>query len=438
MTGDADHREVRGRVADVVVMRATKRAPEVGDEVDLPVDRILLDGTMAARMLEDVRSEKTSDGDKGRLGFHKAQRFVIVPDAGQAPDEARRVRDFARKHSLSLQLEPQTCGEPAVVAADLGLVSSDDVVMGAWRDVGSLGGLGCVTLPADRLQLAKLATAKRVSYRAPRARVVRVEGRLPRWLGPFDLALAVVEAFGGFAPLAGQVVEFCGDTIDALTVPERMALCSTLAQISVAGVVAPDAATDVWLRARVAADAVEARGNDAGRRRLERRVAARQRDDRSATGEPDLVLDARRVVPRMVAPVKAARITPIDAHKPTPVSHVVLTGRVDDLRVYSEVARERRVKRGVHVAWIPASQRTLLHAIEEGLVTDLLRSGATLLPPGAPPPPLATGERRATTRAFAEDDVLVGPAMAASSALGGVVVDPETMRRQQPRSSRRV
>lgn len=439
MTTGSDHREAKGRVADLLVKRVTKRAPAVGDELEVPIDRVLLDGSMAYHMLQDVRSQQRGP-DAGRVAYHRVQRFVIVGGGDQPRDEQRRVIDFARKHSLALQLDPQSTGEPSVVATDLGLITSEDIVMGAWRDVGSLGGLGCLVLPADRLQLATIATTKRSSYRAPRTRTVRVDGRLPRWIGPFDVALAAVDAFGGFASLAGQVVEFCGDTITAMTIPERMRLCGALAQLGVAGVVAPDDSTEVWLRARSSQQdgAVDTRGTDAGRRRLERRVAARERDGADAVGEVDLELDARRVGPRMVAPVKAGRITPIDPRKPVTVTHVVITGRVDDLRVYSDVARERRVKRGVSVAWIPASHRTLLHAIEEGLVTDLLRSGGTLLPPGARPEELGQGDRRATTRAFDGQDVLVSPAMAASSALAGHVVDPETMRRQQPRSSRSV
>ncbi len=438
MTDEVDTIEAKGRLADVLVMRAVKRAPPVGSKVELPVDRILLDGPTAYQMLTDLREEQRG-ADKARLGFHKAQRFVIVAGAAQPRDDQRRVVDFARKHSLAVQLEAQVAGDPSVVAVDLGLVHSDDVVMGSWREVGSLGGLGCLVLPATRHELTNIAGAKRTTYPVPHTCTVSIEGRIPRWLGPFDVALATFEECGGLAALAGKVVEFCGDTVDAMSVPERMMLCGTLAQLGVTGMVAPDESTNVWLRARSPrVDGDEVRGTDSGRRRLERRVAARERDGKDALGEIDVTINARRLVPRMVSPVKSARVIPIDVRKPVTVSHVVLTGRVDSLRIYSEVARERRVKRGVHVAWIPASQRTLLHAIEEGLVTDLLRSGGTLLPPGSRPEDLGQGDRRATTHAFDGEDVLVSPAMAASSALAGHVVDPETMRRQQPRSTRPV
>jgi hypothetical protein len=117
-----------------------------------------------------------------------------------------------------------------------------------------------------------------------------------------------------------------------------------------------------------------------------------------------------------------------------------LGGRIEELRAAAEVLRERNVARGITLGVVPASQRTLLHAVDEGLAADFLRAGAVLLPPGSVPPPPASGECRviALPGSAAPGDIQAGPAVAAASAVAGWLTDPESMRRSVQRDSRHV
>ena len=52
------------------------------------------------------------------------------------------------------------------------------------------------------------------------------------------------------------------------------------------------------------------------------------------------------------------------------------SGRVEDLRVAAEVLRGRQVKPGFQLHVVPTSQEIMRQAAEEGIITDLIASGA--------------------------------------------------------------
>ena len=117
------------------------------------------------------------------------------------------------------------------------------------------------------------------------------------------------------------------------------------------------------------------------------------------------------------------------------VDEVVVAGSLTVLREAADVIRERRIQPGLRFYVLPASRRTLLHAVEEGLISAYLRAGAILLPAGGTAHETDRGERRVATVATTPRDILAGPAVAAASAICGRLADPEVMRREHRRTS---
>ena len=259
----------------------------------------------------------------------------------------------------------------------------------------------------------------------PASRAVRLTGRLPRWVSGFDLAVAVLAACGGTDAIRGQVVQFCGEGTAGLTLPERLLLCATLAAAGVAAVVPPDERTATWLAARrqgasppLPAPADAAEGPELPLKRV--RLAA--------------------LPEGWGGPVRMLGDGQDEAQRPLRLEAAYLGGRIEELRAAAEVLRERNVARGLTLGVIPASQRALLHALDEGLGADFLRAGAVLLPPGSVVPPAARGEPRvvALPGGAMPGDILAGPTVAAASAVAGWLADPEGMRRSIRRDSRHV
>ena len=105
-----------------------------------------------------------------------------------------------------------------------------------------------------------------------------------------------------------------------------------------------------------------------------------------------------------------------------------------------DVLKDKRVKKGIRCIVFPGTQKIYLEAIEEGIVQDLIKSGAVVSTPTCGPclgghmGILAKGERAISTtnRNFVgrmghvESEVyLSSPAVAAASAITGKITDPE-------------
>lgn len=134
---------------------------------------------------------------------------------------------------------------------------------------------------------------------------------------------------------------------------------------------------------------------------------------------------------------------PIDEIEEIVVDQVVIgsctNGRIEDLRVAASVLEGRKVKKGLRVIIIPATQKIYLQAMEEGLIKTFIEAGAIVSTPTCGPclggymGILAAGERcvSTTNRNFVgrmghidSEIYLASPAVAAASAITGKISSP--------------
>jgi 3-isopropylmalate/(R)-2-methylmalate dehydratase large subunit len=377
-------------------------------------DCVLLDDASAA---EVVSAHRALD----RVAVKRAERFLWVPGASDSEVDPAPLVEFARRHRLPLPFDPYHAGRLSTVAGEVGAVGSDDVVVSMNPEAGALGGLGAVVMKTDAASLSGLMIGRPVDVAVPPTRVVHVTGRLPRWASAFDLALAVLDAVGSEVAM----LELRGDTLVNLPVPERLELCGALACAGWPALVPPDEATALWLQAR-RPGAPGAKLPAEGDAPLPLTTAE----------EPDLELNAAKAVPRvLLGGWSGRRVRPEDDSRPVGV--VVLGGPLESLRAAALTLRERNVRPGLQLCVLPGSQRTLLHAIEEGLAADLVRAGALLLPPGSRPPVPRSGQQRLSTLPESRDATLCSPGVAAASAAMGVLTHPESLNRMRREGRRR-
>jgi 3-isopropylmalate/(R)-2-methylmalate dehydratase large subunit len=309
-----------------------------------------------------------------------------------------------------------------------------------------------------------LATQTLVQKRSMNFRI-RLEGRLPKGVGPKDLILAVIGRIGT-AGGTGCALEFAGPVVRALSMEGRMTLCNMAIEAGArTGMVAPDETTFAYLEGRPMAPA----GPDWDAAVASWRTLA---GDPDARFDRELVLEADGIEPQVTwgtNPEMVASIlgrAPVPAQAPTPgaaaqaeqaltymgiapgqplrelaVDAVFIgsctNGRIEDLRQAAAVLKGRRVAPGVRVLVVPGSGLVKAQAEAEGLDAVFREAGCQWREPGCSmclgmnEDRLAPGERCASTsnRNFEGRQGrlgrthLVSPGMAAAAALAGRLAD---------------
>jgi len=199
------------------------------------------------------------------------------------------------------------------------------------------------------------------SIRVPETMKIILEGVLQDGVYAKDLSLWIIGMLGS-AGANYMSIEFHGGGIKTLSVSERMTLANLASEMGAKNAVFPadevleehlgERLTGVWA--------------DAGARYVR-----------------EIEIDLNEVYPLVAAPhhvdnvIGLAEVAGEEVHQG--LIGTCTNGRLDDLREAAEVLKGKKVKEGFQLHVIPASRAIYLQAIEEGLISVFLASGANVL-----------------------------------------------------------
>jgi len=269
-----------------------------------------------------------------------------------------------------------------------------------------------------------LATGQ-IWLRVPHSLRIVVNGALPDRVTTKDVILYII----GDLRADGadyRSVEFGGETVRGMTIASRMVLTNMAAEMGAKNaVVEPDEVTRAWLQGRV------------------RHGYGEVHADPDATYERVITYDVSELAPQVARPHTVDNVVPVAAVAGTLINQALVgtctNGRLEDLAAAADILRGKRIAQGVRLLVLPASREILLAAIEQGIISDLVAAGATLLNPGCGPclgahegcmapgeVTISTANRNFKGRMGSKEafTYLASPATVAASALSGVITDP--------------
>jgi len=154
--------------------------------------------------------------------------------------------------------------------------------------------------------------------------------------------------------------------------------------------------------------------------------------------------DVSAIEPQVALPHSPANAKPVSQVGNIKIDQAVIgsctNGRLDDLRVTAQILKGKKVHPRVRCIIIPGSQQVYLDALVEGLIEIFIRARAVVSTPTCGPclgghmGVLADGERciSTTNRNFVgrmgspkSEVYLSNPAVAAASAIAGMITSPE-------------
>ncbi len=392
-------------------------------------------------------------------------RIAAMPDAGGARQVsylAENCRDFGIE---LLDILDKRQGIEHVIAPEQGFILPGMVIAAGDSHTTTYGALGAFGFGIGTSEIEHLLASQTLVYKRLKSLRVTVDGELAPGLTSKDVIMALIGQIGA-SGATGYAIEFCGSTIDALSVEARMTICNMAVEAGARGAfMAPDEKVFSYLKGKPRAPQGELwdRGVEKWRE---------LRSDPGAVFDREIHLDASGLEPMVTWGTSPDQAAAIGARVPDPhtisdpilrqdmrralnymgleagmalsdivISHAFIgsctNARIEDLRDAASVVRGQRVSEHVRAMIVPGSSEVRAQAEAEGLAQIFLDAGFEWRQSGCSmclamnDDVLAPGDRCAssTNRNFegrqgaGARTHLMSPAMVAAAAISGRLTD---------------
>jgi 3-isopropylmalate/(R)-2-methylmalate dehydratase large subunit len=358
----------------------------------------------------------------------------VPAESPKTASNQKKVREFvgAQRVAKFHDIRGDTGGICHQILPESGYVRPGSVVVGTDSHTTSHGALGAFAFGIGATEMASVwALGSVLNVEVPPTIKVVVTGRFKKFIGPKDLILHLI----GTITAQGanfKVLEFHGPTIRKMTTSGRLVLCNMAVEAgATAGIVPADEETKRYLR------------HEAGvRDEVEGLVP-----DKDAAYEKVIELNISALEPQIACPHTVDNVKPIAEVAGRKVNQVVIgsctNGRLDDLEIAAKIIKDKTVAANTRMLVFPASGKIYRQALGKGYIGAFMKAGAVVMNPGCGPclgvheGALGDGEvaLSTTNRNFKgrmgnpnSEVYLCSPAVAAASALTGVITDPRRRR----------
>lgn len=408
-------------IAEKILSQKSGKEVQAGDIAEASVDYV---------MVNDITGPAAFDEFEGLCAPLMRDKVVLIPDHYvpnkdvASAKQAKRMRDFARKHGVEHYYEIGTGGVCHQLMIEEGFAAPGRLIVGADSHTCSYGALGAFATGIGSTEAATVFARGVLWFKTPESMRFTVDGKLGRHVMGKDVILTIIGDIGVEGALY-RSMEVDGTSISELTLSDRVTISNMGIEAGAkACIVPPDDKVHDYLSGRVRGS-YEAVTSDA-----------------DATFSEEREYDGASIVPVVAKPHLPSNVVPA-SEVGVEIDQAYLgsctNGRIEDLRVAAEILRNRKVKNGVRMIVVPATKRVMEQAIEEGLVKTFMDAGAFVSGPtcgaclGGYMGVLAPGEVcvSSTNRNFVgrmgdndSEVYLASPAVVAASAVTGRIVDP--------------
>ncbi len=394
-----------------------------GKEIGIKIDQTLTQdatGTMAylefeAMGIPRVRTERSVayiDHNTLQSGFENA-------------DDHRFIGSVAKKHGIYFsrpgngichQVHLERFGVPGKT-----LIGSD-----SHTPTG--GGLGMIAIGAGGLDVAVAMGGGAYYITYPEIVKVNLIGKLSPWVAAKDVILEVLRILsvkGG----VGKVIEYCGEGVKTLSVPERATITNMGAELGATTSIFPsDEITRDFLRAQKRED-----------------VWTELKADADAVYDKEITINLSELAPMLACPHSPDNIKSVSEIEGMKIDQVCIgsctnSSLLDMLKV-AYILDGKTVHPDVSLSIAPGSKQVLNMISQNGALAKMIDAGARILESACGPCigmgqspnsggiSLRTFNRNFEGRSGTKDGqiYLVSPEVAAASAVAGVLVDPRKL-----------
>lgn len=354
----------------------------------------------------------------------------VPAESSKTATNQKKIREFVAQQGISKfhDIRGDQGGICHQILPENGYVRPGYVVVGTDSHTTSHGALGAFSFGIGATEMASVwALGTVLNVEVPGTIKVVVRGEFPPLVGPKDLILYLIGQISAEGANF-KVIEFHGPTIQHMPTSGRLVICNmTVEAGATSGIVPPDEETIQYLR------------KEAGLRGKIKTFGP----DPDAIYDRTIEIDVSTLTPQIACPHTVDNVKPISDVEGKKINQIVIgsctNGRLDDIEIAARLLAGKKVSRSVRMLVFPASARIYRQALKKGYVAKLMAAGAVVMNSGCGPclgvhqGALADGEvaLATTNRNFKgrmgnpnSEVYLCSPAVAAASAITGVITDP--------------
>ena len=394
-----------------------------GAEIGLRIDQTLTQdatGTMAYLQFEAMGTERVKtelsvayiDHNTLQAGFENA-------------DDHRYIQTVTKKHGIRFSRPGNgICHQVHLERFAI----PGKTLIGSDSHTPTAGGIGMLGMGAGGLDVAVAMGGGTYYITMPKIIHVNLVGKLSDYVGAKDVILEVLRLLGVKGGV-GAIVEYGGEGVKTLSVPQRATITNMGAELGATTSIFPaDEITKAFL-------AAEERESD----------FVELAPDADAVYDAEYTIDLSTLVPLAACPHSPDNVKPVSELQGMPINQVCIGSCTNssmlDMLTVAAMLKGKTVHPDVSLSISPGSKQVYTMLAECGALADLISAGARILECACGPcigmgfsPKSAGVSLRTFNRNFlarsgtADAQVyLVSPETAAASAIAGVFTDPTTL-----------
>ncbi|MBQ7580361.1 MAG: aconitate hydratase [Clostridia bacterium] len=399
-----------------------------GSQVGIRIDQTLTQdatGTMAylefeAMGVERVKTELSVayiDHNTLQTGFENADDHRFI----QSVCKKRGVRFSRPGNGICHQVHLERFGIPGKT-----LIGSD-----SHTPTG--GGIGMLAIGAGGLDVAVAMGGGAYYITVPKTVKVELTGKLRDQVAAKDVILEVLRIMsvkGG----VGKIVEYAGEGVKTLSVPERATITNMGAELG--------ATTSIFPSDEITYQFLKAQGR-------EKDFVELKADD-DAVYDETISIDLSKLTPLAAMPHMPDNVKTVDEIGPIKIDQVCIGSCTNssymDMMKVANILKGKKVHPNVSLAIAPGSMQVLHMLASNGALADMIAAGARILEsacgpcigmgqsPNSKGVSLRTFNRNFEGRSGTADAgiYLVSPQVAASSAINGFLTNPMILGKEEP------
>lgn len=398
-----------------------------GQLIEADLDLVLGNDITSPVAIHEIEKMKTEGV------FHKDKIALVMDHFAPNKDiksaqHCKCVREFACKHDITNYFDVGEMGIEHALLPEKGLTVAGDVIIGADSHTCTYGALGAFSTGVGSTDMAAGMATGKAWFKVPSAIKFELVGKPAPYISGKDIILHIIGMIGVDGALY-QSMEFVGEGISYLSMDDRFTIANMAIEAGGKNGIFPvDDVTIAYMKEH------------------SKREFKVFEPDEDAEYEATYQIDLSTLRPTVAFPHLPENTKTIDEVGEIVIDQVVIgsctNGRLEDLRIAAEIIKGKKVKKGLRVIVIPATQQIYLDAMEAGYIRAFIEAGAIVSTPTCGPclggymGILAEQERcvSTTNRNFigrmghTESEIyLASPAVAAASAITGKISSPEEL-----------